>query len=559
MAKTPQKNWVQMPDNQAIQEFGAEYSERQTVQQEWDLIERFVMPFRGKFFYDQRSEHSIEWRHREIYDSTAVMAAQNLASSLHSALTNPADQWFFLKFRQEYVTELPGALEWIEEATRITYESLQDSNFNLEVNEVYQDVVGFGSSVITEEIEDEKEWRGINFTAIPIKEAYFRQDHKGQVYRFWRLWQMTPSQMISKFGRENVPPKVLTLEENDTQDRIDVVFVIWQRYPDKVAPGKVLSAQNRPYGYKYLLKEGPWEQADGTWSRMLGEEGGYYEMPAFVPRWRKTSMSKWGNSPATIALADIMTLNQLVELVLRSAEKVVDPPILAEERAILAELTLKAGGINVVRKASGIVPFESRARFDVSQMRMEDLRQAIRSYFYIDQLELKESPAMTATEVNVRYEMMQRMLGPTMGRLQTDFLDPMVKRTFNILMRAGRLPEIPESLLESNSTLDIEYRGPLARSQYMDEVGAIERWVSFLGNTAQMASPEILDTPRWDMVGSMTGALMGVPAKMIRTKPEIEAVQKQRQQQQEAQQQAEMANQMAQAGAALDQGDPNAQ
>ena len=50
---------------------------RQTVNETWDQIERFIAPYRGRFFKDERSENSIEWRKPWIYDSTAIMAAQS--------------------------------------------------------------------------------------------------------------------------------------------------------------------------------------------------------------------------------------------------------------------------------------------------------------------------------------------------------------------------------------------------------------------------------------------------------------------------------------------------
>lgn len=540
------RKYLAMPETQVVKEFGMEETDRQTVQQEWDLIERFIMPFRGKFFYDQRSEHSIDWRHRDIYDSTAVMAAQSLASSLHSGLTNPADKWFSLVYTHDETNEVPGALEWLEEADRIVFEALQESNFNLEVNEGYQDLVGFGSALITEEVESETEWRGLDFNAVPIKEAYFRQDRKGQVYRFWRRLQWTPSQIIDKWGRDNVPEKIIKQEEGAPDNKLDVIFCIWRRAEFDARLGQVLGPKKRPFGYKYVLREG---------AELLGDEGGYYEMPAFAPRWRKTSLSKWGNSPAMIALADVMTLNQVVELVLNAAEKVVDPTTLVEERAILSDLTLKAGGITVVRKVGGIKAHESGARFDVSQMRIEDLRAAIKSYFFVDQLEMKESPAMTATEVNVRYEMMQRLLGPTMGRMQTDFLDPMVKRSFNICFRANRLPPMPETMMNASLDLDIQYSGPLARSQTMDTVGSIERWISLLGAAAEVGGAEAMDVPNWEKIAREVGTLLSIPQKIMRSHEEVRQIQETRAEMQRAQQAAEIAKTNSEAEGNMAQGE----
>ena len=161
------------------------------------------------------------------------------------------------------------------------------------------------------------------------------------------------------------------------------------------------------------------------------------------------------------------------------------------------------------------------------EVEIADLRQAIRQYFFVDQLELKESPAMTATEVQVRYEMMQRLLGPTLGRLQSDFLDPMIQRTFNILLRAGRLPEVPKSVASIAAHMDIDYLGPLSRAQRTDQVASTERW---LMNIAQMAQvlPELLDIPDPDQIARQVAQMLSVPAKMLRSSQEVEEIRAER-------------------------------
>jgi len=507
-----------------VKRFEQLYNSRHTVEESWDVIERFIMPYRGRFFEESSSEGAIEWRKREIYDSTAVMAAQSLAASLHGSLTTPAIRWFDLRFRQGELTEDSEAVEWLEECSKRVFDSLQDSNFNLEANETYLDLVGYGTSIIVEEpVTDHMgAWGGLQFTSVPIKEAYFEQDAVGQVYAFYRLLQWTPSRYIDKFGAENCPLIVLDKHSSDPDGRIDVIFCVypdpWNRDADT---SKKLAPKRRPYQYCYVTRQGA--------ELFKGERGsgGYYEMPAFVPRWRKTSESTWGNSPAMIALADVLTLNQVIEMRIKAIEKLIDPPQKVEERALLSDLNLKARGLTVMRDITKLAPLDTGSQINAGEVEIADLRQAIRQYFFVDQLELKESPAMTATEVQVRYEMMQRLLGPTLGRLQSDFLDPMIQRTFNILLRAGRLPEVPKSVASIAAHMDIDYLGPLSRAQRTDQVASTERW---LMNIAQMAQvlPELLDIPDPDQIARQVAQMLSVPAKMLRSSQEVEEIRAER-------------------------------
>jgi hypothetical protein len=258
-------------------------------------------------------------------------------------------------------------------------------------------------------------------------------------------------------------------------------------------------------------------------------------MPAFIARWRKVSGSQWGHSPAMICLADIRNANELVESTLEAVGKVVDPATITTQRGLLSDMDLSRGGLTVVRSLNDIAPFESAARFDVATGTLGQFQQSINRTFRVDQLQLKESPAMTATEVQVRYELMQRLLGPTLGRLQNDFLNPLVTRTFNIMMRAGRLPPVPDVVKQMNGQMNVEYTGPLPRAQRMEVVRATQEW---LGTLAQMAEifPEMLDSVDPDAVARRMARLMSVPAAMMRTGEEVVDIRKQRAKQQEEEQ-----------------------
>lgn len=520
-----------MNNEEIIKRFDYLWSERKgTVEQVWDLIEKFVLPLRGDFYVSLTDEGEVDWHRRGIYDATAIFSCQSLAASIHGNLTSPAQRWFELKFRDEAINEDDTAKEWLDESTNIIYDALHEANFDIEIAEAYLDLVGFGTSVLTEELDEDS--GKLNFTAIPVREIFFEEDEKKKVYRLYRKIQWTPVQIIAKFGEDKVPQQVKDKAESpdSSTERMEVIFCIYPRdVPKDIDTGKPIVPEKRPFGYKYVLKTG---------METLGDEGGYYEMPAFVSRWRKTAGSKWGHSPATVALADILTLNQIKEATLEAAGKAIDPANLAEESALIGDINLDRGSLTVVTDINGVKPYESGSRFDVSNMEIQMLTDAIRRYFYTDQLELKESPAMTATEVNVRYELMQRLLGPTFGRLKSDLLDPLIQRAFNILFRAGQLPELPEQL--TDASLDIEYSGPLPRAQQFDSATAIQ---NFLMSAAQLAEifPEALDVVDIDGAMRTMATMRGVPAKALRGEAEIEEIRQGRQQQQASMAQATQA------------------
>jgi len=402
-----------------------------------------------------------------------------------------------------------------------------------------------------EEAESELEWNGIDFNAIPMVDCYFEEDSKDGLLRFYRKYEWTPPQICDKFeGTGTIPEWITVNKEEAAREKIVVIFCVYEIPANKKADiNSVLETSARPFGFKYVIEK------DGS---LLGEVGGYYDMPAFIARWRKVSGSKWGYSPAHIALSDALTLNQITEDTLEALGKVIDPAILTTSRGLLSDLDLRRSGVTVVKDVKDVVPFESKARFDVGELKTERLQAAIRSAFYVDQLELKESPAMTATEVNARADMVLKLMGPTSGRIQNDFLDPCLQRTFKILLRAGQLPDVPEVVAASEAEMDIEYTGPMPRAQRDDLIQAIDRWAMTLAQQAEI-NPAVLDIPDWDAIARETAALAGVPTRLTRDQDVIDKEREQKAKQMEQARTLENAKLGGEAAGAMQQALPGPQ
>lgn len=516
--------------NQIKAKYHALETQKQNVIDILTEIEQYVLPYRAYFGAAGSSgaDAVVRWKRPEIYDSTAVLGAQTLASNVHSNLTNPVLNWFNLITQNKKLNRINEVKVWLESVTDIIYQTLMASNFDLQINETYLDLAGFGTSILIEEVHETPEGflNGLEFTTIPIEECVFETDHRERVVGLYRLLNWTPVKIVEKFGIANVPKQVQEDYESPTKSIVPqpVLFSIYRR------PEVDLEwANNMPLLHPL---QRPWAASYHMYK--TGEtlyEGGYYDMPAFAARWRKASGSPWGFSQAMICLSDIKTLNKMIELGLKVGEKVLDPPGWVTRRGVHSDVDVAAGGFTVVDGKDNLGFFDYKGRYDIAVVTRDQLTESIKSAFFVDQLQLKESPAMTATEVQVRYQLMQRLLGPTLGRLQNDLLDPIIERTFKILFRYGVFSMPPRVLLETGADFKIEYIGPMARAQRFDVVASIERWMM---DVAQMAAayPQALDVPDVDEVVKELGYSAGVPAKLVKSDSVIilERVRKQRQQ-----------------------------
>lgn len=527
--------------DEIIQAYESSEQDRRSLDGQYDLIERFVMPGRGRFYEDDMGgNNAIDWSAREIYDSTAASDAQMLAANIHGNLTSDSLDWFGITFEQDELNEDQESAEWLEAAASLEKKSIQESNFGREVPELYLDGVGFGTAVL---LHDEQpgpnlQWNGHKFASQMMRQCYFEEDFDGNPVSLFLKRTYSPRQLANKFGAQSLPDSVrkkLESPETALLEDEELVRVIYLDVSKKDADvSGILSPSARPYVGRYVLVNG---------HHFVGEEESWYEFPGYILRWARTAGSKYGFSPAMIALGDILTLQELVQMIRGAEEKTVDPPMKSTRRGIIGDLDQQAAGLTMVRDMDGLAPLLPPGSYRINSGwdDVQDLRRKIDRLFFIDQLQLKESPEMTATEVRVRYELMQRTLGPTLGRIQNDFLDPLVKRSFWMMARKGAFPKMPDKVRKLKGTLKIEYRGPLAKAQKLGEVDGIIRWLGLGADISQMpGAEEIIDVPDYDAAYTHIGDILGVPKKLVRSEVERNKRRKARKAQQQNQEQAAM-------------------
>jgi hypothetical protein len=176
---------------------------------------------------------------------------------------------------------------------------------------------------------------------------------------------------------------------------------------------------------------------------------------------------------------------------------------------------------------------------------MEDLRNRIRQIFYVDQLQLQEGPQMTATEVLQRTEEKLRLLGPLMGRLQSEFLGPLLNRVFNVLYRAGKFPPPPQQI--EGQAMRVVYTSPIARAQEQTEANGILRSTQLLSPFVS-ADPSLMDNINGDELVPGVFNMFSVSAKYLNSKAVVKKIRADRQKMQQAQQ---VANIIKEGGAGI--------
>lgn len=507
-------------------------TERGNATTMWDLISEFMSNNQSGIYVGQDSPGAKKTT--RVFDSTAMQVSSDLASAIHSVMTNPATPWMSLRFSEDDLNDTPDAIEWLQDTEHKLLSAINNSNFTNEVSKGYRSFVTIGNMALLQDVDLIS---GVRFRAIHLSELAFAENARGIVDVVYRKFPLTAKQAYEQFG-DKLSEAILETYEKEPEREYKFLQCI---YPNndykKDNPYKTKLPKDRPFISKYI------DLCDNSVVKI----DGYYEFPIHVVRWETMPGEVYGRGPGHIALPDVRTLNRVKQLGLQAISKAINPPIFATQRAIFGQLDLTPNQINIVRELDGIKEFRTVANFDVTQFAVADLQKSINSIFFIDKLLLPprtETGEMTAYEVAQRVEQMQRVLGPQIARLNSELLDPIIKRQFSIMMRAKQFKEMPDILTKKSSSLQINYINPLARSQRISEVTNIQSWLQDLMALAQV-KPEVLDFVDQDAIARLTGKIRGVPEIVIRNQDAVDQIRSDRAKQMQAQQALETGNKMA--------------
>ena len=480
---------------------------RSNWESHWQEVSDYMLPRKAEIT-KQRARG--DKRHTQIYDATAIHALELLAASLHGMLTSSANKWFSLRFKETELNDIDEAKEWLENSTTRMYDAIGKSNFQQEIFECYFDLIAFGTACLM--IEEDQE-DTLLFSARHIKELYIQENKKGFVDTIYRKFKMPAQAVIDKFGIENVSKDTINTFKKAPFDEIVLVHVARPRLD---FDPKKKDKQNMPVQSIYFEFE----------NGHIISIGGFKEMPYVVPRYLKASTEQYGRSPGMNALPDVKVLNKMVENSLKAAAKQIDPPLLVPDDGMLAPIRMSPGSINFFRSGSRerIEPLQINANTNVSFNNENQRRDAIAKMFHVDQLLITENRNMTATEVLQRNEEKMRILGPVLGRLQSELLSPLIVRVFNMMLRNGLFTEAPDIL--SKQELKIEFVSPMALAQRSQELQSLMRGLEIFGSMAQ-ALP-VMDYIDDNGMVKQIIEILGLPAKVIKSDAEVAQIREER-------------------------------
>jgi len=504
---------------------------RNPLDREYEDCYDYTYPTLGAGFREERdgvaNAQGTKAKQARLFDSTSTDAVRLLSSSVLSSLTPPNTRWFDLAPPMTDLEELDQeGKQWLEDSAARIHTMIHASNYDTEALEFTMHLMIAGMAGIYAELKGDK----YHFETWPLNHLYCQETlNNGYIDTVYRAFQYTAQEAVVEFGEEALPQKMKDAYKNDPHSPTQYRFIVAIR--PRIKGGKQTTGRTA----KNLPWESLWVADCGT----IVRESGFNEMPVIVPRWLRIPDTDYARGPVFDSLPDIKSLNKVKENMLLNMDMHITGMFKVKDDGVLNPNTIKFGARRVfpVNNMDDIQSLSSGGDINFAMNQVAALQGSIRRILLADQLGPTEKAIMTATEVQTRNNQVRQILGPIFARLQSEFLTHLVARCFGLAIRANLLPALPDSIMQSNGNFEVAYRSPLARSQKMQDLQAIDELTARLSNIAQIR-PDVMDHVNFDKIAEKYGNLLAVDPELMNDEDAVKKIRYERAQQQKAQAEA---------------------
>ena len=447
----------------------------------------------------------------QLLDETGTDAVRILASALKDGGTPATSRWFGLE-----VDDADDAGEvFLDRASERTWKFIHASGYDSVGYECLVDLVCAGQFVMFVEEDEDPAGHPYRFTQWEFADCTFSASKSaGRVDTISRDFQMTAEQAVNTYGDGGRLGENITGMATTEPDKL--FQFLWCIYPREGPHGPF--ALNMPFASCIIDKQ----------TKAVIHESGFNEFPCVVPRWMLIPGSQYAVGPAYEALPAMRQLNKTIELQILGLELHAGAGTYkGYDDGVFNPRTVKLGSrrVVVVGEIDNLVPLAQAGDMKATLIDIERLQKNIRKVLLADALEPQDTGTKTATEVQIRLDLIRQQLGPLYGRMEAEYHTALVERCFAIALRRGAFGPVPRSI--ANKQYKVRYQSPLARAQRMVDVNAIDRYVQSTMVDAQI-DPTVTDNIDIKAANKMRAERLGVPRELLREQAAVDKLVKER-------------------------------
>jgi len=516
---------------QHVQRLETLRTNRTNFNQQWEEAAGLVIPAHKQTFTAQGVSNMPGQKNTEdMFDATAAFAVQRFASVIESLVTPQNSQWHRLVPVDKMLRKNRAARVFFDEVNDIlmSYRNRPVAGFVPNSQLAYTSLGAYGNGIVY--VDAPEKTPGLRYRNIHLGEAYFVEDHAGIIDTMYRCFQMTARQIYQRFG-EYAPEqiKAQAKDPGQAETRHEVLHVVAPR--GDFDPGR-MDSKGKAFMSLYIAVE----------TKVLMRESGYDSFPYGVSRYTQSPGEIYGRGPAQMALPAIKVLNKEKETVLKVGHRTADPVYLSHDDGALSSRQLRAGklvGGGLDSQGRPLVRPLEVGSLQIGEKMMDLEKAVINDAFLITLFQiLVDTPAMTATEVLERAKEKGMLLAPTAGRMQSEFLGPLIERELDLLSQQNLLPPIPSILQGEAIEYKIEYDNPMSRMARSEKAAGFMRALQAAMDYSQATQdPAPLDFFDFDAAMPDIIDISGAPVAWTRTMDQVQQIRDERanaQQMQEA-------------------------
>ena len=249
--------------------------------------------------------------------------------------------------------------------------------------------------------------------------------------------------------------------------------------------------------------------------------------PWVISRYMKASNERYGRGPVLYALPDIKTLNKVVELTLKNASISIGGVFTAVDDGVLNPQTISIvpGAVIGVSSNGGprgpsLAPLPRSGDANLSQIVSNDLRTNIKKTLLDESLAPENMSARSATEINAKLSELSQNLGSAFGRLISETMFPIVRRTLELMDEMGMI-DLP--LKVNGLQVTVVPISPLAMANNAEKINEVLQFMQI----AQQLGPMGQTLIKMDAIGDYVADQLGIPAQLRTTPQERQQIQQQ--------------------------------
>lgn len=531
-------------------------NERSEWEVDWRQVSDFLLPGRG-IYQTYSKPRKRQLTTKRVINTTGEDALYVLTSGMHSGLTSPSRPWFKLGFVDEDIKKVEPLKAWLQDCDKRLHAALHQSNFYSIINSFYIEYAGFGTGSMYVGEDTGTDQTPFRFELLTAGEYAFATGAHGKAEVFWRTIVKSMRQVVALYPKTCSDEMKKKVKENDTGiDRSDVILV---EYVSRVPfMGKAFTR------ITYEVSSGSGASnhlSQSTSPKEPLEIKGFYEFPYPVARWGTIGSDVYGIGPGSRAIPHIRRLQEMEKAFLMATHKAIQPPVNVPGR-MRGKENLLPGGRNYYSNPNEVVSEISTARFDFQGVSaaIERVEQRIQRNFFNDifltaSRDPNASP-LKATQVNVQEQEKMLRLGPVIERLQHEFLQPVIERCFNIMLRKDKFQELSPELADLLGDYKITMISPLATAQRAIALNGINSFMGFIGQYAQY-DQTIIDNVDADAAAREMGDISGVDIGILRPQEDVKKIRSDRAKRQAAEKEAATKAQVTEIQSGVDNQDAN--